>query len=223
LSTISLVLELLQAQDGVQQDRSYVHASLKRSVEHIGRLVEDLADFNRIRLHKLSLNVSAIDLRAVVRHAVEDCLTLADRGSHRIILADEDAPVMIMGDETRLAQVFTNLIHNATKFTQPNGEIRISVAREPTQTTVVVSDNGIGIEASMLERVFHAFEQASGAEKRGGLGVGLTLARRIVELHGGTISASSDGPSAGSTFTVRLPLTSDAGVGVAEASDGTIG
>jgi len=114
------------------------------------------------------------------------------------------APVMVMGDETRLAQVFSNLIHNATKFTQPNGEIRISVAREPTQAVVVVSDNGVGIEASMLERVFHAFEQVSGAEKRGGLGVGLTLARRIVELHGGSISASSDGAGAGSTFTMRL-------------------
>ena len=211
LSTISLALELLQSKGGVPQDPSHVHDALKRSVEHIRRLVEDLADFNRIRLHKLSLSVSAIDLRAVVRHAVEDCLALANSRSQRIIFAGADFSVMVKGDETRLAQVFINLIHNATKFTQPGGEIRISVARDPTHAVVVVSDDGIGIEASMLERVFHAFEQVSGAEKRGGLGVGLTLARRIVELHGGTISASSDGPGAGSAFTVRLPFDPECG------------
>ena len=188
------------------EDRSKLRDSLTRSVEHIRRLVDDLSDFNRIRLHKLSLELAAVDARAVIRRAVDDCMPLAQGRAQRVTVNLTDDPLMLWADQTRLAQVFINLLHNATKFTQPGGAIHVGVRRDSEHAVIVVADNGIGIDAGMVERVFQPFEQLSGGEKRGGLGVGLTLARRIVELHGGTVSAASEGRGRGSVFTVRLPL-----------------
>jgi two-component system CheB/CheR fusion protein len=207
LSAIEMAVQLLEeAPHLIADEPLHLRASLRRSVEHITRLVDDLSDFNRIRLHKLTLELSTVDARSVITRAVEDCRALAESRLQRIEVTLGAAPVMVEVDETRLAQVLINLLHNATKFTQIGGLVSVTLARESTQAVISVSDNGSGIARSMLERVFQPFEQLTGSERRGGLGVGLALARRIVELHGGSISAASDGPGKGSAFTVRLPL-----------------
>lgn len=157
---------------------------------------------------KLSLRTDLVDLDAVLRAAVDTARPIIEARRHVLTISLPKRPVTLEADATRLAQVFSNLLNNAAKFTSPGGRIDVRVGRDSDQVTVRVVDNGIGIAPAMLGHVFEMFTQADHALERvhAGLGVGLTLARRLVELHGGTLEADSAGVGTGSQFIVRLPI-----------------
>ncbi len=148
-----------------------------------------------------------MDFAAAVRSAVETVSPFAQERRHTIDVVLPESPMPMTGDATRLAQVFANLLHNAAKFTAPGGHIRVQVIHDDAGITATVADDGIGIEPAMLSRVFELFTQVDQTLERpqAGLGVGLTLARRLIEMHGGTLEGTSDGPGRGSRFVVRLP------------------
>jgi PAS domain S-box-containing protein len=189
-----------------------VRQALRRGVDQITRLVEDLSDLNRIRLHKLSIDCHPVDVRSIVERAFESRQPMMAGHAHQVELVLPRTPVPVSADETRLTQVFVNLINNAIKFTPDRGSIRLRVDVDEAGGTgiVTVRDTGVGIAQDLLPKIFNAFEQGAQSHTYGGLGIGLTLSRRIAELHGGTIEAASAGPGAGSVFTVRLPLLSNA-------------
>jgi len=180
---------------------------IDRQVNHLGRLVDDLLDVGRIATGKVALQREAVDLAAVIGAAIDSVqpMAIAKRQQiERVITGDE---LLVDGDQTRLTQVMVNLLTNAIKYTPDGGHLRVELERTGPWLQVRVSDDGMGIPIDMLTRVFELFVQGPRTLERadGGLGIGLTVVRRLVELHGGTISASSRGPGLGSSFLVRLP------------------
>jgi signal transduction histidine kinase len=193
------------------------HDMMSRQVDHLGRLVDDLLDVSRITRGKVELRMEAVDLNAVLARAAEAARPLIDARRHRLIVTQPGRPVRVSADPTRLAQVVGNLLTNAAKYSEERGRIDLSL-EENGEAIIRVRDTGLGIPADMLPRVFDLFTQVGRTLDRsdGGLGIGLTLVKSLVELHGGTVSAASEGPGRGSEFTVRLPKlarseTSDAG------------
>lgn len=180
---------------------------MERQIRQMVRLIDDLMDVSRIKTNKLVLRTSEMDLNAAIRTAVETLAPYLAERRQELHLQLPETPLYIEGDATRLAQVFGNLLHNAAKFSAPGGRISLSLASSPDGIEVAVRDSGIGISREALARIFTLFEQADQSLERAqaGLGVGLSLAQRLVELHGGTVVAQSDGPGTGSTFVVRLP------------------
>ncbi|MBN8281352.1 MAG: PAS domain S-box protein, partial [Gammaproteobacteria bacterium] len=205
LAPIVTALELAQLSGNGQLSRE--HAVIDRQVKHMMRLVDDLLDISRITTGKVELRHRPLDLRAVVEKSLETVSPLLEQRRHRLEVAFPDDPVPVHGDESRLSQVFTNLVTNAAKYTEPGGELRISIAARAPWIEATVQDNGRGISAELLPRVFELFVQGDqGVERQpGGLGIGLPVVRSLVELHGGTVRAASAGPGRGSTFTVCLP------------------
>ncbi|HWA98935.1 MAG TPA: response regulator [Pirellulales bacterium] len=183
---------------------------IDRQVHLMTRLVDDLLDVSRITTGKLELRTQIVDLAQVVRAAVETSLPLIERDQHQLSLSLPAEPVVVNADVIRLAEVFSNLLNNAAKYTERGGRIELRVEGGLTDAAISVKDSGIGISKEMLPRVFNLFTQVDRHLHRnqGGLGVGLTLARRLVEMHGGTIEAHSAGLNMGSEFIVRLPLIS---------------
>jgi signal transduction histidine kinase len=182
-------------------------ATLGRQVAQLARLVDDLFDLARAQSARILLNRASIDLEATITSAIEAVQPIIVARRHNLTVVMPPDATVVDGDAGRLTQVFANLLVNAAKFTDSSGRIRVSVEREPDWVLVKVRDSGIGIPREMLQRVFDAYVQAdrgSGAS-HGGLGLGLALARHLVELHGGTVDAYSDGPGQGSEFVVRLP------------------
>jgi len=190
--------------DKAQQAREMMERQLSQMV----RLVDDLLDVSRITTGKLSLRKELVELGGIVRSAVDTARPFIDARHHVLEVTLPPRPVMLAADPTRLAQVFSNLLNNAAKFTPLHGRIGLAVERDGGDVVVKVTDNGIGIDVDQLPTVFEMFAQVDQSLERtqAGLGVGLTLARRLTELHGGSLAASSGGPGKGSTFTVRLPL-----------------
>jgi signal transduction histidine kinase/integral membrane sensor domain MASE1/ActR/RegA family two-component response regulator len=182
---------------------------LERQVQHLTRLVDDLLDVSRVMRGRIELHKEPLDLGAAVARAVETVQPLMDARGHELTVELPAEPVPLEADLVRLAQVFANLLHNAAKYTEPGGDIRLSAAREDAGVVVRVRDNGVGIAADLLPHVFELFVQAdrSIARSHGGLGIGLTVVRRLVEMHGGSVTAHSDGPDRGSEFVVRLPVS----------------
>ena len=180
---------------------------MERQLGHLVRLVDDLLDVSRITRGKVTLSRQRIDLGKVIDNALELARPSIDAHGHTLALQVPDQALLLDGDATRLAQVLANLLNNAAKYTPSGGRVSLDVEQVPETLIVRVSDNGIGIPADMLDRVFDMFTQldASIDRSQGGLGIGLTLVRRLVELHGGTVDVHSDGPGTGSTFTVYLP------------------
>ena len=180
---------------------------IERQVRHLQRLVDDLLDVSRIARGKIDLKKEPVDLADIVARALE--LThpalVTRQSAPNVVLPEE--PVLVQGDATRLTQVLCNLLTNAVKYSPPDADITIEVRRADGQAELAVSDQGIGIEADLLPHVFDQFVQGSQALNRaaGGLGLGLAIAKNLVELHGGTITASSSGPGQGSLFVVRMP------------------
>jgi PAS domain S-box-containing protein len=188
-------------------DRSAVTV-IDRQVRHLARLIDDLLDVTRIERGKILLQRSTFDLVEVVRRVVEDHRAAFE--SHEVELVLGDEPLWIDGDVTRVAQVVTNLVSNAAKFTPAGGRIALSLSCDDSGHTVLeVADTGVGIDAETLSRLFEPFAQADRSldRSRGGLGLGLALVKGLVALHGGEVAAHSDGPGAGARFTVRLPLS----------------
>lgn len=189
-----------------------------RQLKQMVRLVDDLLDVSRITTGKLAIKKEWVKLQSVVQDAVETVRPFIELHEHALIVDLPSETVVLDADATRLAQVFSNLLNNAAKYTPTGGRILFRAVLEDRQIVIRVADSGIGISADMLPRVFEMFTQADYSLERShaGLGVGLTLARRLVELHGGTIQAHSGGMNCGSEFIVRLPVTSGAAQTVAD-------
>ena len=182
-------------------------AVLARQVAQLGRLVDELSDLVRFQSAQILLRRPSVDLPATIASAIEAALPVIASRGHDLTVVAPVAATVVDGDAGRLTQVFANLLVNAAKFTDNRGRICVSVEREPDWVLVKVRDSGMGITREMLPRVFDPYVQAErgcgGAQ--GGLGLGLALARHLIELHGGTVTAYSEGPGQGSEFVVRLP------------------
>ena len=206
LAPIANSLEVLdRSADSGAADRA--RATIERQVDYMVRLTDDLFDVSLIRQGKLHLKPARVDLRAMVGEAVESCRALFDRARQTLTVETLEEPLYVDADPVRLTQIFGNLLNNASRYTDAGGHVWIELSREARSGVVRVKDSGIGIPREMLPRIFEMFAQAEppAAGNPPGMGVGLTLVRRLVEMHGGTVTAESDGPGAGSTFTVRLP------------------
>jgi PAS domain S-box-containing protein len=199
------------------EQRKRAEEIIERQVTHMSRLLDDLLDVSRITRSTLELKKSPIELTSVVGSAIETARPVLDSKRHNLSLDLPKHAVRLEADAVRLSQVFSNLLINAAKYTDPGGQIHLRAAREGSEIVVAVRDNGIGISADMMPRLFAMFSQAQAALGRseGGLGIGLSLVRGLVTLHGGSVEARSDGPGCGSEFTVRLP----AGTPVEELAD----
>jgi CheY-like chemotaxis protein len=185
---------------------------MERQCEQMVRLLDDLLDVSRISRGTVELRRERVDLAGVVLRAVETSRPLLQQAGHDLTVSMPPTPVFVDADVTRLAQVFANLLNNAAKYTERGGHVRLSVDRRGGDVTVSVKDDGVGIPSDLLPVVFEMFVQVDRSleRTRGGLGIGLTIAKRLVEMHGGTIEASSSGMGTGSEFTVRLPAAPDA-------------
>ncbi|NML16063.1 response regulator [Azohydromonas caseinilytica] len=192
---------------------------MDRQVRHMTALVEELLDVARISQGKISLQLQTIDLLTVVAHGIETARPMLDSRRHRLQTQLPAAPVWLRGDFARLSQVVANLLNNAAKYTPEGGHIEVALRVQQGQAVVSVRDDGIGIEASLLPNVFELFEQGRRSLDRsqGGLGVGLTLVQRLVQLHHGTVEAHSAGAGQGSEFVVRLPCLMEVGAPAPQA------
>lgn len=180
---------------------------MERQVTHLVRLIDDLLDVSRITRGVLTLRKERVELGHAVREAIETCAPLLDAGERELSLDLPSDALWVHADRVRLTQVVTNLVSNAVRFTRVQGRIRVAVEERGARAAILVSDDGSGIDAELLGRVFDMFMQ--GDRMTQGLGVGLTLVRSLVELHGGTVEVESDGAGHGSTFLVTLPLGTD--------------
>jgi len=190
-------------------DAERLRAMMDRQLTHIARLVDDLLDVSRITRGKIELRTEAIDLREAVSNAVDEVRAYLDERQHTVEVNIPPDPVWLRADPVRLEQVFANLLHNAAKYTEPGGRVQVTARVEGAEAVVRVRDTGIGIRPDMADKIFDMFTQAdrvSGRLKEG-LGLGLTLVKTLVRMHGGTVGVDSDGPGRGSEFTVRLPLS----------------
>jgi signal transduction histidine kinase len=185
----------------------WCHDVIERQTRHLSRLVDDLLDVSRITQGKIKLRLEEVDLSAIVTAAVETSRPLIDAHRHDLVLTLPERPATILGDRERLIQVVANLLNNAAKYQNEQGRIDLAVRLERDEAVITVQDRGIGISAQMLPQVFDLFSQEERASdhSQGGLGVGLSLVRKLIELHGGSTHAVSAGIGHGSTFVVRLP------------------
>jgi len=208
LAPIRSAVEVLQSPDLAEAGARHARAVIVRQVDQMTRLIDDLIDVSRITSDKLVLQLRRIDLAEVAAVAVETSSPVILERRHRLTVELPDTPVMIDADPARLAQVLSNLLSNAAQYTPPGGDVQLMASLDPDQVRIAVRDNGIGIEPEMTSRVFELFVQAPRARQQatGGLGVGLTLARRLVEMLGGRLELRSDGVGRGSEFIVSLPL-----------------
>ncbi|TFZ06201.1 response regulator [Ramlibacter henchirensis] len=187
---------------------AWARSIIERQVDQMSRLLEDLLDVTRIARGKLEVRRERVDLNESLERAIETSRPILDAHGHRFHAQLPQEPMLVEGDAPRLAQVFANLLNNAAKYTDRGGEVGLLAGVEDGQAVVRVRDNGMGIEASMLPHLFRMYSQAGPARERaqGGLGIGLSLVRGLVEMQGGTVEARSEGPGRGSEFIVRLPL-----------------
>jgi PAS domain S-box-containing protein len=199
------VLKGLQADPSL---RDQVRATAERQVSHMARLLDDLLDVSRISRGKIQLRVGPVDLGGLVARAVDVTRPLVEERRHELFVHAPPEPVSVHGDATRLEQVVTNLLTNAAKYTDPGGRIDVTVEATQAEAVLRVRDTGIGLASDVLPRVFDLFVQVERRldRARGGVGIGLTLVKRLVELHGGTVEARSEGLGRGSEFVVRLPF-----------------
>jgi PAS domain S-box-containing protein len=194
-----------------------LRAMMERQVGHLARLVDDLLDVSRITQGKITLRKEVVELAPLVRRTAEALRPTVDDRRHALAVSVPAEPVCLEADPTRLEQVLTNLVQNAAKYTHPGGHIWLAARREGKEVVLSVRDSGVGMTPEVLRHVFDLFVQGERGLDRspGGLGIGLTLVRRLVELHGGSVRASSAGPGRGSEFVVRLPALGEAPAGAA--------
>jgi CheY-like chemotaxis protein len=181
---------------------------MNRQLNHLVRLVDDLLDISRVTLGKVTLRTDRIDFHNALESALEAVRPAVEARKHELVVDLPDEALWLDADSTRLAQVMANILSNAVQYTPPGGRIRISASADDGTLVVVISDTGAGIDPEVLPHIFDLFTQArhpTGSAHQG-LGIGLTLVRAFVEMHGGSVAAQSDGPGRGSRFTIRLPL-----------------
>jgi signal transduction histidine kinase len=209
LAPIRNALEILKIAGDDPVKSAKAREMMTRQVAQMVRLVDDLIDLSRITTGKLAVRKVPLDLRTALRDAVETARPFMDSRRHTLELRLPREPLPVEGDNTRLAQVFSNLLNNAAKYTDPGGRVELAARREDGEIVVSVKDNGIGLEAGSLDSIFDMFVQVDRSLERSqaGLGVGLTLSRTLVELHQGRIDVASRGRGQGSEFTVRLPAS----------------
>jgi PAS domain S-box-containing protein len=209
LAPIRSGLELMRMGSASPQSVDRLRGMMERQVNQLTHLIDDLMDIARINNGKVGLHKETMDLRAAIAVATETSLPHIEGAGHQLLTWLPDQPLPVDGDPTRLAQVFSNILTNAAKYTPAGGRIEIRAWREARQGVVSIADNGIGIPEAALAGVFDLFSQVNGdiARSQGGLGIGLSLVKRLVELHGGRVEVDSAGAGEGSVFTIRLPLT----------------
>jgi CheY-like chemotaxis protein len=206
LQPLQTAVELMYASQDVPVPER-VRGIIQRQVNHIGRLVDDLLDVARFQTGKLDLRREPVAIDTVVNEAVSDVRPTSDARTHKLTIHGEGKPATVFGDPIRLVQVLSNLLSNAIKYTPPGGTIDVRWGTEGDHAFIRVTDNGRGIPAALLPRIFDMFvQERTTPDGKGGLGLGLGLVKRLVELHGGEVSASSSGVDKGATFEVRLPL-----------------
>jgi PAS domain S-box-containing protein len=208
LAPIRNALEILKVRGAGETVHEQARATIDRQVHHLARLVDDLLDVSRIMQGKIELRHETVDLAAVVGRAVETAQPAIDAGGHDLLVSLPPETLYVEGDLVRLSQVVGNLLVNAAKYTEERGRIDLSVTAEDESVRISVRDTGIGIAPELLPRLFDFFVQGnrSLARSQGGLGIGLTLVKRIVEMHGGTVAAYSAGPGQGSELVIKLPM-----------------
>jgi PAS domain S-box-containing protein len=208
LAPVRNATAVLRLEGTPEAGRRWAAEVIERQVGHLTRLVDDLLDVSRIRRGKIRLEKQPVELAAAVAAAVETSRPLIESHRHQLEVRLPPEPLRLEADPIRLAQVLSNLLNNAAKYTPDGGRIRLAVAAEDGSAVIRVTDTGLGIPAEMLGKVFDLFAQVERSLHRaeGGLGLGLALVRRLVEMHGGGVEAHSDGPGKGSEFVVRLPL-----------------
>jgi PAS domain S-box-containing protein len=208
LAPIRHSLEILVRSDG--DLRLFRHATdiLSRQLTHMIRLVDDLLDVSRITRDKLQLRKTRVELASIITHALEASKPTADRDLQTIDISLPERPIRLDADPVRLTQVFSNLFNNACQYTEPGGRIWLTAEQQGSEVVVIIRDSGIGLPADQLDGIFEMFAQVDDDSERPrrGLGIGLTLVRRLVQLHGGTVTARSEGRGLGSEFEVRLPV-----------------
>jgi PAS domain S-box-containing protein len=215
LAPIPNAIQVLQDFSPADADLQWARDVIDRQVQHLTRLVDDLLDVSRISRGKINLQKECVKLAQVVADAVEIARPHVEARKHQLTVSQPPEPVWLEADATRLAQVVANLLNNAAKYTDKGGHIGLTVTREGEEAVLRVRDTGVGIAPEMLPHVFELFTQADRSLDRsqGGLGIGLTLVRHLVEMHGGQVRACSDGLGEGSEFVVRLPVLSRIGEG----------
>ncbi len=207
LAPVCNALEIIQRTDSDPLREEAFHI-IERQVEKLVHLIDDLLDMSRITSGRLILRRERVDLATVLRDAVEVSRPLIDASEHALDVSSPAEPLYVYADPTRLAQVFANLLNNAAKFTPTGGTISLVADREPDGIVVTVRDTGVGISRELMPRIFDMFTQGESLPRRtpDGLGIGLTIAKLLVEMHGGRIEARSKGPKSGSEFVVHLPV-----------------
>jgi signal transduction histidine kinase/CheY-like chemotaxis protein len=208
LAPIRIALQIMAGSEPSSPGVERARGVIDRQVGHLTRLLDDLIDVSRITSGKITLQKEAVNLATAVANALEASRAVIQQRQHSLSVSLPEEPLFVDADPVRLEQVITNLVNNAARYTPPSGHIQVTVGREDADAILRVRDDGVGIPAHVLPHVFDLFKQAdrSLARSEGGLGIGLTIVQNLVELHGGTVTATSDGPGEGSEFAVRLPL-----------------
>jgi PAS domain S-box-containing protein len=213
-------LELLTRTDGNPDLLRRVRGATQRQLSQLVRLVNDLLDVSRITSNKIDLRREPVELAGVIQQAIDECERLAESARQRINVSLPPEPIYVDADPARLAQVFSNILHNACKYTDPGGAIEVAAALQGDQVVVKFKDTGIGIPSNKLDSIFELFMQVDRTLERSqdGLGIGLSLVKRLVDMHGGSVEAFSEGLGHGSEFVVRLPVPAGRGVETAEST-----
>ena len=208
LAALSNGLNIVKRSTQAQEETRWALAMMERQLARLSGFIDDLLDVGRLGSNNMRVERDQVNLHHVMSECIESCASGIDASHHEVMIDSDGDELMVRGDPRRLTQVFTNLLTNSIKYTPPGGRIRIGLARVDGMAVVEVRDNGTGIDGAELPHVFDYFNQGRTHQNQpnGGLGIGLSIVRSIVHLHGGTVSAQSDGPGAGSTFTVKLPI-----------------
>lgn len=204
-------LQVMRLAGGQSTAVAQARAMMDRQLDHMVRLIDDLLDISRISRNKMDLRRSKVLLADIVSNAIDTARPVIESEGHQLIVTLPEEPIFLDADLTRLAQVFSNLLSNSAKYTNRGGHIWLSAALDGHEVTVTVRDDGIGIPANALPKIFDMFSQVDRSTQRstGGLGIGLALVKGLVEMHGGTVDVVSQGDGKGSTFSVRLPILHD--------------
>ncbi len=209
LTPITNALEILRLANDTGETVRRQRERMERQVAQLKRLVEDLLDVSRITTGKLRLTIEPLTIQDIMESVLDMSRSLFEKAGLELIVDVPTAPVKLDGDRVRLTQVFGNILNNASKFTEPGGRVWLTAQPVGGRVTVSVRDTGVGISSAVLPQLFGLFTQVDRTLNRSqsGLGIGLALVRKLVEMHGGTVSAHSEGPGTGATFTVHLPVT----------------
>jgi PAS domain S-box-containing protein len=212
MNAVYLLREMLASEHPVVRE---ARAMIERQCNHMKRLLDGLLDVSRMSLNRIELDRTTVDLGELVAKAVESLRPMVDHRRHELTVSAGPGPILLSADAVRLEQIVAALVSNAARFTEPGGKIAVTIGREDGQAVVRVRDSGTGMDPGLIERAFELFAQGDQGLARtvGGLGIGLTLARNLARLHGGSLEAASEGRGKGSEFILRLPLARDEELG----------